>query len=154
VDLLSVESDRPERDLRTPFAGGEAEQVTPDGGYVAFESYDGRDLIYLKPRGADIASGPVFQMSLATREEREILDRIIGRALLPARQGIFYIAPGGSRDSARLRLYDPATRVSKLLWNIDASVNLGLSASPDGRTILFSVQNPATADLMLIDNFR
>jgi hypothetical protein len=41
-----------------------------------------------------------------------------------------------------------------MLSGIEQTLALGLTVSPDRKTFLFGITNPANSDLMLIENFR
>ena len=62
--------------------------------------------------------------------------------------GIYYIerAPGGTRLQS--------TRQSTLVAAQLGNVGFGLTATPDGRSILFSRVDSSVDDLMLVENFR
>ncbi len=130
--------------------GGEARQVTDNGGYVAFESWDGRTLYYMKP---GVAS-PLFGKPLAGGPERQILETVVQRAFFPVEDGIYYMGPGEKLGTYLLQFHDFASGRSRVLTVIDGSLNMGLTVSPDRKTVLFTVQKPLNRDLMLIENFR
>jgi Tol biopolymer transport system component len=136
---------------KMPFQGGQAVQVTDKGGYVAFESWDSTTLYYVK---AVPTPTPLFARPLGKGPEHQIIDRVVNRAFYPVEDGIYYIGPGEKLGTYSLQFYDFATGRSRALTAIEESVYLGLAVSPDRKTVLFSVSNPATSDLMLIENFR
>jgi Tol biopolymer transport system component len=134
---------------RTPFPDGQAVQVTDNGGYVAFESWDGKTLYYLKTP----SPGLLFARLLAGGPERQIIpDSVRARGFVPVADGIYYIGQGEGRTSA-LKFYNQAARRSQVLTTIEGSLTLGLTVSPDRKTVLFSMGRRAS-DLMLIENFR
>ncbi|MEK7403663.1 MAG: protein kinase [Acidobacteriota bacterium] len=135
---------------KMPFDGGETRQVTENGGYVAFESWDGKTLYYLKAA----LTGALFSRSLVSGPERQVLGTVVNRAFLPVEDGIYYVAPGDRPGTSALQFYEFATGKSRLLAAIPRASSQGLTVSPDHRTVLFVVQNPGNADLMLIENFR
>jgi hypothetical protein len=79
-------------------------------------------------------------------------------------QGIYYIdrasANGGllyldrPAGEARLQYFDLATHKSTIVTHDLGNVFLGLTASPDGRTIFYSRVDSSLDDLMLVENFR
>jgi Tol biopolymer transport system component len=135
---------------KMPFQGGEAAQVTDNGGYVAFESWDGKTLYYVKA----VLTQPLFARPLGGGPERQIIGRVVNRAFYPVEDGIYYIGPGEKLGTYSLQFYDFATGRSRALTAIEESVYLGLAVSPDRKTVLFTTGNPGNADLMLIENFR
>jgi len=134
---------------RSPFAGGPAVQVTDAGGYVAFESWDGKTLYYAKG-----STSPLFARSLAGGSERQVLDTVAYRAFFPVEAGIYHIGLGQKPDAYALKFHDFASGKSRTLSRIEAPLDLGLAVSPDRKNMLFTVQNPGGSDLMLIENFR
>jgi len=135
---------------KMPFQGGQGVQVTQHGGYVAFESWDGRTLYYEKSGGA----GPLFSMSLPGGPERQILNKIEERAFFPVQDGIYYMGPGQKAGTHLLQFYDFASGRSRVLSLIEGILNMGLTVSPDRKTVLFTVIKPVDRDLKLIEDFR
>ena len=82
----------------------------------------------------------------------------------PVKSGIYYIdrlsgdtgihyfdRPSGE---TRLQYFDFATQKSTTVARDLGNVDLPLTASSDGRTILYHRQDSAVNDLMLVENFR
>ena len=67
-------------------------------------------------------------------------------------KGIYYIDQHS--DEAFLEFFDFAKSKSMTVARNLGKVRLGLTASPDGRTILYSREDSSVADLMLVENFR
>jgi serine/threonine protein kinase len=136
---------------KVPFQGGEALQVTDNGGRVVFASRDGETLYYMK-----IAStvAPLYARAVSGGAERRIIEAVLQRAFYPVEDGIYYMGPGERPGESALRFYRFASQTTETLTSIEQHVSLGLTVSPDRKTFLFSVSNPASSDLMLIENFR
>lgn len=139
---------------RMPSGGGEWHQMTRDGGCAAQESWDGKTLYYdtfgLRMGGLT----PLFARPLAGGPERRIVDAMATRLFLPAPEGVYYAAAADFGRPMPLMLYDFKTEKSRQVALLPARLNLGLTASPDRKTFLFSVAKPRSQDLMLIENFR
>jgi hypothetical protein len=74
------------------------------------------------------------------------------RAFTALNSGIYYIdRPLGE---ARLQFFNFATGKSTTVARNLGDVRLGLTASPDGRTIIYSRVDSSVDDLMLVENFR
>jgi Tol biopolymer transport system component/DNA-binding winged helix-turn-helix (wHTH) protein len=139
---------------RVPASGGTEEQVTHGGGFLPFESRDGRTLYYLRRSGGELLARPT-----AGGEERLIVPCVDMWDYAVGPDGIFQIdclGPGGRADLRRaLRYWDAATKRDREVAILDLGPghNGGLSASPDGRRVLYS---PFTHEhhLMMIENFR
>jgi len=96
----------------------------------------------------------LYARALAGGPERQIIDAVASRVFYPVEDGIYYIGPGDAAGTYALRFYDFANRRSRTLSSIEQTPNLGLTVSPDRQTFLFSISNPESSDLMLIENFR
>ena len=131
--------------------GGEATQVTSNGGFAAAESPDGESL-YFTHRG----QAGLWRKDLASGERKLMLDLLQPLDWLNwtlARTGIYFIArpaPG----VAQLAYYDlktwrirPLSPLPKFLYKS------GLSISPDGGTLLYTKVEKSEADLILVENF-
>ena len=74
------------------------------------------------------------------------------RAFVVLERGIYYInQPSGE---ARLQFFDFTTGRSTTVAHNLGEVRLALTASADGRTILYSRVDSSVDDLMLVENFR
>jgi Tol biopolymer transport system component/predicted Ser/Thr protein kinase len=134
---------------KVPAAGGEPVQVTTNIGFQAFESPDGAYVYYTQTEGAPSA---LWRLPASGGQPVKVLDGVIQRAFTVLEKGIYYIdQPAGD---ARLQFYDFATGRSTSVARNLGDVRLGLTASRDGRTILYFRAEPSVNDLMLVENFR
>ena len=133
---------------RAAFAGGQAEQITQNGGHTAFESVDGKTLFYTKDD-----SSPLFAQPLSGGPERQVLDWVESRGLVAVEDGIYYIGRLEDRQYP-LRLFQFSTGTSRLIARVEGPLGFGLTVSPDRKSFLFTRSVASGADLMLIDNFR
>jgi serine/threonine protein kinase len=134
---------------KVPVAGGEAVQVTHNIGFDALESPDGAYVYYTQTEGAASA---LWRLPTSGGQPVKVLEGVIQRASTVFEKGIYYIdQPEGE---ARLQFYDLATGRSTTVARNLGVVGLGLTVSPDGRTILFSRVTSSVNDLMLVENFR
>jgi hypothetical protein len=136
-----------------PAEGGDAVQLTTDGGSLAFESPDRLFVYYLKD-GPASGGGPhgIWRMPAEGGAEVQVHDRGEFPLLAVQAQGIFYI----DRDSEpyAVELLDFTTgKVSRVAVLEVRPVRWGFSVSPDGRWILY-IKNDVEYDIMLVENFR
>jgi Tol biopolymer transport system component len=135
---------------RMPAGGGEATQVTRNGGCCSFESPDGRWLYYAK--GPDLWKAPV-----AGGAETRVLENMSGLNYVPTSHGIYFLRVGpadiGPADTA-LAYLDFATGKIKLVLPKVRDWERGLTLSPDGHFLLCTQTDSSGADLMLVENFR
>jgi Tol biopolymer transport system component len=142
--------------FRVAAAGGPQEQVTRAGGLTALESLDGRTLYYT----ASYGNSALLARPTAGGEERTIagcIDTAWNYAAAP--QGVFYVgcrAAGATSGSTRtVLLWESATGRTRPVATIEGDWIAGLSASPDGRTLLWGrSMYTFSTDLMMIENFR
>jgi Tol biopolymer transport system component len=146
---------------KIPTSGGDAVRVTNSVGYAPVDSPDGAYLYYVQT-----IDKPSFLWRLPASGgvPEKVLEGVVVANFAVLQRGIYYIgqlsAEGGifnmDRPSGetRLQYFDFATgRSTTVARNIE-SVDLGLTASPDGRTILYSRVDSSVDDLMLVENFR
>lgn len=137
--------------MRIPADGGEAVQVTENGGYRPVQSPDGSTLYYLRP--GLTAAVPLYDRPVAGGPERQVLESV-GWCFWVVAGGIYYFAPGGEDGSLPLRYFDFASARNRLLTDVKGRNIWDLTASPDGKTVLFSAESPWRIDLMLVEDFR
>ena len=139
---------------RVPPSGGEAQQVTQQGGWSVLESWDGTTLYYDR-------NGGVYSRATAAGLEQELLPpalRVGSRNFFPVKNGLYYaIRPDAQRPTQwQIRYLSFATATSEILYRFESrELSQGLSVSPDESTIIFSGMSPSkNTDLMLLENFR
>jgi sugar lactone lactonase YvrE len=137
-----------------PAGGGEATQVTRNGGCCAFESPDDRWLYYAKSPGIDLWKAPV-----AGGGETRVLENLsYGFHYVPTGHGVYFLRAGpassGPASDGALAYLDFATGRVKVLLPKIRGWGMGLTLSPDGRSLLYSQTDAFGADLILVDNFR
>ena len=82
-----------------------------------------------------------------------VLERGIYYIDRPSGEGGIYCIDRPSGET-RLQYFDFATRRSTTVARNLGNVDIPLTASPDGRTILYSRMDSSVDDLMLVENFR
>ena len=144
-----------------PSSGGEAIRLTTNFGNVPVESMDGKYLYYLE--SVDKPS-PLWRIPVAGGEAVRVVDGVVLGNYDVIERGIYYIAMSRSEGSShymdhpsgetRLEFYDFATRrITTVARNLGL-VDVGLTATRDGRTILYSRLDASVEDLMLVEKFR
>jgi Tol biopolymer transport system component/DNA-binding winged helix-turn-helix (wHTH) protein len=136
---------------KLPATGGEVVQVSHSSGLLAIESPDGAYLYYVENTTAD-RPGPLVRLSLKGGEVVKLVENVVSTSFAVIDGGIYYIEriPG----ETRLQYFDLSTRqVTAIARNL-GNVGFGLTASRDGRSILYSRLDSSVDDLMLVENFR
>ena len=140
---------------RLPAEGGEALQVTHEGGFIPFESPDGKEVYYQEIQG----DSDVWKVPAAGGEETRVLGPAGAFQFAVVAGGIYFIEPGppgyaGWIKGNSLKFFSFAKGTAEKVFDIKYWPVIGLSVSPDGRYVLFSQRDPFGLDLMLVENFR
>jgi eukaryotic-like serine/threonine-protein kinase len=139
---------------RIPVDGGEAVQVTNNGGWRGVESVDGKYLFYTK---GDEASG-LWKLPLPRGEETRVLESALAVAFQPFDDGIYFnqMTQPGAGGANAIRFLSFETGQSREIAKIEAPASFrhSLAVSPDRKTFLYSEWGGTTIDLMLVENFR
>jgi hypothetical protein len=81
-----------------------------------------------------------------------MLDGVVFRAFVVLETGIYYIdQPSGG---ARLQFFNFASNRSITVARNIGKIGPGLTASPGGRTILYTQLDSSVDELMLVENFQ
>ncbi|HJY28468.1 MAG TPA: protein kinase [Pyrinomonadaceae bacterium] len=138
---------------RMPAEGGEARQVTHNGGAMPIESSDGKAIYYAKAPGET----EVWKVPVSGGDETRVFGPVVSIHFAVAVDGIYFIEIGtpvyaGSRGNS-LKFYPFATGVAEKVADITLDPAT-LSVSPDGRHILMTLIDPFVCDLKLVENFQ
>jgi Tol biopolymer transport system component/DNA-binding winged helix-turn-helix (wHTH) protein len=135
--------------------GGQATQVTQQGGFEGFESMDGKQLYYAKGR---LAPG-IWQTPVTGGSETLLLDHNKAgywRFWAVAPKGI-YFATANEPARPTIEFFNFATgkvmNIATLARPLSPT-DPGLTVAPDGRSLLFAQMDQSGCDLMLVENFR
>jgi dipeptidyl aminopeptidase/acylaminoacyl peptidase len=136
---------------KMPAVGGDAIQVTPNqggvGGGGAIESQDGS--VYYNTVST-LAS--VWRLPGLGGEPVKAFDGVVWFNYHLLENGAYYIDRLGSET--RLQYLNFSTGKSSTVAGNLGEVTAGLTATPDGKTILFTRLDSSADDLMLVENFR
>src|SRR5262245_43155571 len=140
---------------KIPFGGGQAVQVTKNGGFEGFESKDGKYFYYAKGR----AVPGIWQVPVNGGEERLLVEHNNAgywRLWAVSDKGIYFATANVASQpiiefyNFKTRRVTPVATLNKPLSRSDP----GLTISPDGRSLLFSQLDQSGSDIMLVENFR
>jgi len=140
---------------KMPAAGGEAIQVTRNGGANGFESPDGRWLYYAKGgTGAELWRRP-----LAGGPEARLLEGLsYGYNYLPTDEGVYFIKGGKGnhflRDELAIEFLDFSTMGVRSVLHARQPASFGLELSPDRRWLTYSQWEDSGADLVAVESVR
>jgi Tol biopolymer transport system component len=135
-----------------PATGGEAVQITRDGGRESYESPDGKEIYYTKGDGIT----GIWRVPSNGGEEQsvpELSEAGYWRSWTLTRDGIYFVAHA-LNPPYQLKFYDFKTRRLKEIATTEKApiwVYPGLSVSPDGKTILFAQSDQSASSIMLAE---
>jgi len=137
---------------KMPAVGGQAVQVTKQGGREAFESADGRFVYYTKDRNLP----GLWRIPVEGGEEVRVHDEASIGLWAVMERGVYLLS---SKANARpaLEYFDFRTGRTTQIAALDKEVDVrvpSLSVSPDGQTILYVQIDHHESDIMLVENFR
>jgi Tol biopolymer transport system component len=137
---------------KMPEAGGDAIQVTRDGGFAPLESPDGKFIYYTK----DLFGTSVWRLPVEGGQPTKVLENLSDyRNLVLTNKGIYFI-PSQDRDSSirSIQFLDFATNHTKRVASFGKPFDAGLALSPDGGWILYSQVEQVGSELRLVENFH
>jgi dipeptidyl aminopeptidase/acylaminoacyl peptidase len=135
---------------KVPTSGGEALQVTHSGGFKALEGYDGATLYYTETPGGTPTT--LWRIPTLGGPPDKVLEGVLSAMFAVLERGIYYI--DRPTEQTRLQFFDFATGRSTLVAHNLGDLGPLLTATPDGRTILYSRLDFSLDDLMLVENVR
>jgi len=141
---------------KIPAAGGDAVQITRNGGDLPQESPDGK-LVYYQKGDPYPEHCSVWKLPVGGGEKTRVLDPVLCNGSWVVREeGIYYFAKPDEKGRSEIRLHEFATGITRkiLMLDLHSFAFASLTASPGGRTILYSKHDQAGSDLMLVENFR
>jgi Tol biopolymer transport system component/DNA-binding winged helix-turn-helix (wHTH) protein len=139
---------------KMPATGGQPEQVTEQGGFEGFESFDGKYLYYTKGRAAP----GLWRMPAAGGKEEFVTGHHqagFWRYWRVTERGIYFAT--ASSAGALLEFYNFASKqISEVARLSQGAVRYlpGLAVSPDGRSLLYCQMDRSGSDIMMVENFR
>jgi Tol biopolymer transport system component len=135
---------------KVPATGGEATQVTRNGGSCVYPSVDGTRIYYTKQDG----DSALWSMPVTGGAEIQVLPSVVGRAFAVFADGIYFVPHADPTGRHAVHFLTFATGVASPVVSIADYPGLGLAVSPDRREILYPLGDAAGRDLMLVDGFR
>jgi Tol biopolymer transport system component/DNA-binding winged helix-turn-helix (wHTH) protein len=139
---------------KMPVAGGQPTQITEQGGFEGFESFDGKHLYFTKGR----AVPGLWRVPTAGGQEEFVTSHHqagLWRYWRVTEQGIYFAT--ATSAGAMLEFYSFTTKqiseVARLTRGVERYLP-GLAVSPDGRSLLYCRMDRSGSDIMMVENFR
>ncbi len=139
---------------RVPAEGGDAVQVTRQGGFVALESPDGEFIYYVKT----FPTAGIWRIPVNGGDELQVLDSFKSEFKTDwavVENGIYFIN-SDAKPGIAIEFFDFATSKVKRIANLGKLPHYShyMAVSPDRREILYSQLDNVGEDIMLVENFR
>ena len=142
MDLFRLERSDDIAIWKVPAEGGEAVATGAAGGY-AVESLDGQELFF--------SGESLWRMDVNGGAKTFLAENVgLNPNFTVTEAGIYILTP----HSKQLRFYSFTAKTTEHLFELPNSSYAGLSASPEGDTILFTQGPPPESDIMLVEAFR
>ena len=137
---------------KMPAEGGPATQVTQKGGFEAFESFDRKFLFYSTWKPPD----EIWTIPIAGGQESLFLKGVEKRYWAVAEGGIYFVATEGNEAFVKFIDFETlrVTQIMRLERKLRRDFLRGLALSPDGRSLLCTLVERNSSDLVLVENFR
>jgi Tol biopolymer transport system component len=128
-------------------------QVTINGGFNAMEASDGKSLVYV----GDLGRTEIRRLSLQRIQDDVSLASLgpgMWHAGTVSHGGLLYLKRLSSPVSTTLFRLDLSSRKLQGLGQAAQAVNDSISASPDGRGVLFARRSNTTSSIMILDGWN
>jgi serine/threonine protein kinase len=136
---------------KAPASGGPAIQVSPRAARMALESPDGAFVYFVEAASLE-RPGSLWRLPVRGGDSIKVLDGVSAVSFDILENGVYYVRRVA--DEAQLHYFDFATRRSTTVAENLGNILFGLTASRDGRVIMYSRIDSSVDDLMLVENFR
>ena len=137
---------------RCPASGGNAVLLSKDvDGFSPQESFDGKTVYFASHDENSTLKKTALSGQPGTDSEVDGLPRLRASTLWTLSPGGIYFVP--AEAPASVRYFDLASKQTRQIFEADKNLDSGLSISPDGRWILYTLED-VNSDIMLVDHFR
>ena len=135
---------------KVPASGGDAVQVSKNYGSIALESPDGAYIYYVETIERPSA---LWRLAVSGGLPIKVLERVVLGNFVVLDRGIYYMDRPAAET--RLQYFDFASRKSTTVsGNLGKVFLASLTASADGRSILYARVDSSADDLVLVENLR
>lgn len=137
--------------FRLPATGGPLVQITRNGGLHAEESADGKWIFYSKDAESPTS---IWKTPRDGGDETLVLNGLsYSTDFVPVAKGIYLISAGKPGEST-IDFYDFGSGRRTAILTLDKPSSWGIALSPDESSLIYSVVDHVSSNLMLVENFR
>ena len=119
---------------KVPAGGGDAVQITKQGGAGGVESPDGRFVYYLRGVGEQEDTTELRRVPVDGGEEIRIVESVCPQPFAVTEHGIYFFS---SWEKPLAQRFNFATRKVETVATIEGDLAWGLTVSPDSRWLLY-----------------
>ena len=131
--------------------GGEAVQVTKDGGYAPLESPDGKFLYYTKA----LLSTSLWKIPIEGGEASKVLEGLsYYQNVAIVGSGIYFMPTENATEVYSIQFLSFATNNISSIATLETAPDNGFALSPSGEWMLYTMERQSGSELMLVENFR
>ncbi len=141
---------------RVPASGGDAVQITRDGGFESAASADGKWIYYTK-NSPDVGLRRISTTTTAENFDEAQIPKLNNEGFQNVwtltKNGIYFIA-NADHSPFKIKFYDFSNeRISEIAETdkFNASAFAGMTVSPDGKTIVFAQFDQNASNIMLAE---
>lgn len=135
---------------KMPAQGGDGVQVTRGGGIAPTESPDGKTLYFVKENGM----GGLWKIPVEGGPETKVISDVFRYNYAVTEKGVYFMPNAGRDQASSVQFLNFATGMAAPVVKIQKPLDLGLTISPDGRTLLYAQVDSSGRNLMLVENFH
>jgi Tol biopolymer transport system component len=136
---------------RMPAAGGQASQITRDGGFDSATSADGKFLYFTR----DLILPGLWRMELPSGAATLLVPEVPAGGWVLAQGGIYFVRPSTVSLRGSIDYLDLATGRRQTVYVPPTDFKTtAIDISPDGRWLLFVQYDRRNHDVFLVENFH
>ena len=137
--------------FKMPAAGGGPAHRVASGCGISMESPDGSLFYFTRGPGKSLWRVPV-----EGGEESQVLESLFGGIYEVVEDGVYFVPPSTPEAGFSVQFLRFATGAVEHVFSLEGPppLGMGLSVSPDGRSILYSQMGEWQSDIMLVEGFR
>jgi Tol biopolymer transport system component len=137
--------------FKIPANGGEAMQLTRDGGFAPRESPDGKFLYYTK----GLFDTSLWRVPVEGGQTSKVLDGLSRYENLAIEDsGVYFVPSRSATRSSSIQFLSFGTGKTLPVATFENPIAGGIAVSPDGHSILYSDLERSGSELMLVENFH
>jgi Tol biopolymer transport system component len=138
---------------KAPAGGGDAVQITKQGGSHGIESPDGRFVYYLRAKADREDTAEVWRVPAGGGEEIRIVESVCAQDFAVVERGIYFFS---GWENPSVRCFRFATRKVETVAKVEGNMAYGFSVSPDSRWLLYAAygSQQRQSNLMMVEKFR